>query len=290
MKSHEFAGIQNNDDALMAATYNSAAEAQEALQRRQGWDAERARRAVAATQASIGFGRPQAIAAAQQLVSTGTGYTGIQDMTETLARAAGGNSGTAASLAGFANSETKRTGRMDLAPSFGTLNNMVQGQMGTEGYAAPTQDTYRAATRAAWQSGDLSTIVRGKDGTQTQAFADHWLDRLENGNQVEKREAAIALTELQNSLPYASGGNQRVINQTMHRMRNEVGARVGLNFNGGGRVADQVAAIATTGSNIAVDYDGNTLTGDTVVGMARVMDHSGGAGGANDPNMPQPTP
>jgi hypothetical protein len=300
MKSREFAGIQNNDDALMAATYDNAEAAQQALQRRQGWDAERARRAVAATQASIGFGRPQALAAAQQLVSTGTGYTGIQDMTETLARAAGGNSSTAASLAGFANSETKRTGRMDLAPGFSNLNDLVQRQAGLSGDSAPGEQDFANATRAAWQSADLSTIVRGKDGTQTQAFADHWLDRLQNGNQVERREAAVSLLELQNSLPYATGGNQRVINQTMHRMREAGGQRAGLNYNqmASMPVEDQLATIANTsrpadpsiddpGAPVARDMNGNLLSGATIRGMARVHDQSGRD--LNDPRSQTPT-
>lgn len=266
-KTAGWQAIQHNDDALHAATYGSAAEARAALAARWGDDA-RAANAVAATQASIGFGRPQAIASAQQLVTTGTGYGNMREMVETLGRASGGNTNTAASLAGFANSATKQVGRNDLAPGFGALNGLVQNQAaGT----LPTDAQYEAATQQAWGSGSIQQMLSGKPQAM-QAFSDHMLDRLQNGNQVEKRHAAIALMEMQSNLPAATADNQVIINRTMHRLRNEAGTRLGIDFNAAGSTAEQIVQVATHAVNgaPAIDYNGTALTAETLVGQARV--------------------
>jgi hypothetical protein len=179
-KTPGFAAISNDDDALMAATYNSASEAKAAMRTRTRAGLERqvangemtaaeadtramnsANRAVAAVQASTGFGRPQAIAAAEQMVSTGTGYHNMQDLTHTIARASGGDSNTATSLAGFANSETKKVGRNDLAPGFGTLNTLVQNTI-SGGNKAPSMEHFQDATIAAARGTDNATLVRNK--------------------------------------------------------------------------------------------------------------------------------
>lgn len=286
MKSPEWNGINQNDDALMAATYDSAGQAEQALTARWGGNAEaaeRARRAVRAVQTSTGFGRPQAILAAQQLVSTGTGYNNLQDMTQTLARAAGGNENTARSLAGFANADTKQRGRFDLAPSYGTLDGLVRNEMSGNGGA----NNYDTALRQSWNSAGLYQLASGK-GQATQQFADHFLDRLQHGNQVEKRDAGIALMEMQNMLPSANGDNQQIINNTMFRLRNEAGQRLGLDFDAGMSVEDQIAAVATHAANgqPAVDFQGRQLSGATIRGQARVYDRE-----AVDPNRlspPQP--
>ena len=296
MKGPNWNAVNQNDDALMAATYMSAKQARDGLAA-QGITGANADRAIAAVQSSIGFGRPQAIAAAQQLVSTGTGYNGyrradgtqvggLQQMTETLARASGGNQSTAASLAGFSNSETKRTGRGDLAPGFGNLNNMVQREIGVPdatGAVGNTAAQYSGATREAWGSLPLSQLVGGK-GPQTRAFADYHLEQLTNGNQVQKREAAIALMEMQNSLPYANGGNQRIINQTLQR------AGVDTTGVSGMSVEDQLAVLANqpnaTGA-MGRDLQGRALTGSAIRGYARVYDERM-ANAQNQQNIQQP--
>ena len=169
MKSAGFAAIQHDDGALMAATYNSAAAARAGLTAK-GVDAAEVERSIAAAQASIGFGRSQAIAAGQQLVATGTGYQGytkangdkvsaLQEMSETIARASGGDKNTAASMAGNMNAETKRAGRFDLAPSFGKLRSLVENEI--DG-SAPTADKYHEASVRAARGADAVTMLRGK--------------------------------------------------------------------------------------------------------------------------------
>lgn len=165
MKSAEFQAIANNDDALMAATYGDRRSALQGLTARFGGDRARAERAVQAANASIGYGRPQAIAAAQQMVNTGTGYDNMGDMVATLARASGGNTNTAAGLAGYANSATKKVGRHDLAPGFGALNNLVQQQTRTG--VAPSQDQILTASIAAARGVDNATLARDKNTSVT---------------------------------------------------------------------------------------------------------------------------
>jgi len=188
MKNHNWAGIQENDDALRALTYNNAGAAREALSAR--WrnadgsvDKERVDRAVATAQTSIGFGRPQAIAAAQQLATTGTGFeahevierdaagtvtrrdsmSAMEDQVETIARAAGGDVSTASSIAGYNNFINKQKGRYDLAPGAGSLIKMSEARMTGGRAARGAQKTdFNDAIISGARSADAVTLLRGK--------------------------------------------------------------------------------------------------------------------------------
>jgi hypothetical protein len=143
-QSEGFKANAEDDDFLWAATFNSAGEARAALSRRWG-DAARASDAVAKVQAAgLKFGQPLAVAAAQQLVNTGTGYEDIRDMTQTLARVSNGNGNVATSLAGYANAAAKKN-RTDLTPGFGDLNGLVHRTM-SGGAGAVSDAEYAQAT------------------------------------------------------------------------------------------------------------------------------------------------
>ncbi len=239
MKSPKWNTVNQNDDALMAATYDNDAQARAALANRFGandrskTDAERqeardrADTAVAAVQSSIGFGRPQALAAARQLVSTGTGYENLRDMSETLARASGGNATSAKSLAGFANSETKKVGRGDLAPSFGVLDSLVQAEGGYSGAPRPTDAAYNEATVKASRGQDAVTLLRGKKTEMqnlTGSLTSHLKTNVARSNDMslhpDERKAAMSeviqtaaqISQLDNNKTYASTENQAVVN------------------------------------------------------------------------------
>jgi hypothetical protein len=205
MKDPAWGGVMNNDDALLAMTYDNAGQAQAELTTQWG-DAERARRAVKAAQVSLGFGRPQAIAAAQQLVSTGTGYNDMEDMVAVLARASGGNRNTASALAGFANSETKKVGRHDLASSYGTLNSLVQGtaQTAPANFGIPTAAQWHDAHQAAWDSASMYEHVNDKPQNM-QAHITHFETELASGDAARQERAAVFFRELRSSLPNAKG-------------------------------------------------------------------------------------
>lgn len=164
MKTENFQSISNDEEALRALTFGTAAEAKQSLIDRYKAsgksDAEAdtmATRAVRAAQASgFGFGdKGASYAAAQQLVNTGTGYKDMPDMVDTLDRAAFGNSSTKTSLAGFANSTAKQTGRYDLAPGFGELNGLVNS-------SKRTQADFDAAIVSAVRGAEPITGLRGK--------------------------------------------------------------------------------------------------------------------------------
>jgi hypothetical protein len=298
MQSADFAPVKDYDAALQAKTYRTAQEANVGLRRDFGMtDENQIRNAIEAARVSGGFGGNQGVAAAKALVNTGTGYANLQQMTETLARASGGNAYTATDLAGYANNYTKQVGRNDLAPSFGVLNGLVQRQAGYAAGGAPTAADYdHALDQSFIQSGTLQPILAGR-APAMQAFANRQLHQLEHGNQVERRSAAINLLELQKNIQSTTGANRDIINRTMFRMRDDVGTRVGVDFNAGSSVAEQLATIATHGpvGTSAVDFEGRAITAETLNGMARVYsnDVPGGLqqqGQLQPPTTPPPPP
>ncbi len=228
MKNPKWQGVNQNDDALRALTYGSAADAQRGLTEhfmKDGKTSEadasaRANRAVQAAQASVRFGRPQQVAAARQLVSTGTGYDDVFDMQEVLGRASGGNMNTAASLAGFANSETKKTGRGDLAPSFGTLENMVQvkGETGKPGVKDVNKNE---VMQNAWESVSLYQHGNGKP-TAIKNFAKHYEDRLAYGTHEQKAQALTFFKDLENMKSGANGAVAGEINRILDRNAKDI--------------------------------------------------------------------
>jgi hypothetical protein len=209
MKNPKWQGVHQNDDALAAMTYKSASEAKQELTKK-GWNSDRVDRAVNAVQASTKFGRAQQVAAARQLVSTGTGYSDIEDMTSTLARVSDGNLSTAASLSGFANAETKKVGRHDLAPGFGDLNAAVQQAAGIDTVtgARTTGSTpdYGALRTKAWQSGSLYQHANNKPQNIKAAIAHH--ASMLTGSDDEKEQAAIFFNELKSMKPNSIGAVQ----------------------------------------------------------------------------------
>jgi MFS family permease len=229
MKGSEFGTIRDDDPALRAATYLTAAEAKANMGRDFGMSEQDVDRAIRAVQTSIGFGRPQQIAAAQQLVSTGTGYDNISQMSKTLARASGGNASTANGLAGFANFEAKNKGRFDLSPSFGELSQLVQAEAGIGG-SATIEDYHRATVKAA-RGADAVSVLRGKPGQVkylTQSLGDHlqanWRRYNDTSLAQPQRDAALnevlqtaaQINQLDSAKGYASQENQASVNSLLN--------------------------------------------------------------------------
>lgn len=177
--SDEFKPISENDDALRAGEYKSSAAAVAGLTRefqREGRAdaAGDARRAVAAAEATgnkIG-NKGFRLATAMQRVSTGTGYKTIEEMSRTLADAADGNEATAGAIAGWANFQTKKVGRNDLAPGAGTLARLVKSEAGlikdANGQSVrPTANQYIDAGYEAMMGASNSDAIRMKTGGVT---------------------------------------------------------------------------------------------------------------------------
>jgi len=229
MQDGKFQAISQRDDVLRALTYNNRADAIRGLQADFGMSQRDAEAAAAGAAASVGFGRASAIAASKQLINTGTGFANMQQAVETFARASNGSSASANDLAGFANSATKRVGRHDLAPSYGTLSSLVRRQAGIEG-EMPTAADFSAAQGQAFGSADPTTLVRDKtEGFQnhintigrayTQARNDYNAavaagDEDRRADALRRMESAEAnVTELQGARMYATTDNAAAIDE-----------------------------------------------------------------------------
>ncbi len=294
VQSGEWAAIRDDDNALRAKTFVSAREAEQGLRTEFGvTDATEIERAINAARASGGFSANEQAAAAMTLVNTGTGYksfdkidpvtgeqrevSGLEELTRTIARVSHGNESTSASLSGYANATTKRVGRHDLSPGFSKLAELARREGGNGSPVTP--EIYQDMVNNTWNSATTHDMVTDKPET-LQQFANHWLNLLENGNQDQRRDAAVALFEMQNALPQASAENKTTINRTMNRLRDDLGRRIGIEFDSGTPVERQLEAIAThstprpDGTVIpgAVDLEGHKLTGETIRGLARVYD------------------
>jgi hypothetical protein len=111
--------MQHNDPALAAMTYRNAAEAR-AHMMNDGFakDQAEAEQAIAAVQASGGFGKERQVWAAKQLAATGTGYEDQAQMFSTLSRVADGNKDLATAMWGDARALSERAGRNDMKSGF----------------------------------------------------------------------------------------------------------------------------------------------------------------------------
>ncbi len=214
MKNPAWNGVNQDDNALHAGVLladMNKADAIKHLMDERKLDQTEAERAVAAWQASGLGGRAGAVAAAQQLVSTGTGYKDLKDMSQTLARASGGNKSTASALAGFANSETKKVGRHDLAPSFGRLQELTHNTMDNGGVTDAA--AAEAATRKATESSSLYELLNGKsESLKNQARAHAAALAPGSGaSEEEKLNASAFFKEIKDNQANAKGANRDVI-------------------------------------------------------------------------------
>lgn len=264
MKNPAWNGVNQDDNALHAGILledMNDADAKEAMitrlaasemKKNPGMSVAQARskvageadRSISAWKASGLGGRAAAIAASQQLVSTGTGYEDMNDMAKTLARASGGNTSTATALAGFANSETKRVGRGDLAPSFGTLSGLVNKEVASRSSGGPTAGATAGPTYSDYDNSvvkssrgqDAVTLLRGKPKEMenlTTALGNHYLHHsaraqdtsLSHAERAESQSEALKsmsqIRQFNDSKSYASQENQDHVNALMARTQGD---------------------------------------------------------------------
>lgn len=227
MKDPKFQQVQYDDNAMRAATYESAAAAKAA-----GIDEDSIRK----VQSTIGFGRAQQLAASQQMLLNKTAYRDSADVARTIARVSGGNNDVAESLRGFNNAYAKQVGRHDLSAvstdAVGHANAMYQaGQNADE---APLSMELAAESRAntirGFDNADTYTLGR-ENATSYGNFADTLSDEYEaavtayrrpGGRTTMNRDAVIEartkLEELVKNSSSATGGNARIATQTADRI------------------------------------------------------------------------
>ncbi|MCA9333674.1 hypothetical protein KC963_01375 [Candidatus Saccharibacteria bacterium] len=275
MKNPLLQQLQFNDDGILALglSAGSSAQAKKRLQKL-GWDENRINTAVSAA-ASVGFNKQNSLAALEltarnKSFSLPGGAEGMETVVDAANSLSNGNKTMSDNILGGFEYHSRNAGRLDL------------------GYHNYT--TGKANLSGAWNKAALGQHAQGT-GESLQAFADYHLDRLEHGTGDERRKAAIAMVEMQNMLPMSTGANQEIINDTMNKLRNEVGQRVGVDFNTGVPVEDQLARIASSGpaGTAATDLNGQPLTGSAIRGMARVYDQSTPYAARGD-GLPPPQP
>ncbi len=254
MKSPNWRGVENDDNALHAGVllqdmskddarktmlsrmgYNKAKETDMSLTQDERDKARvsnqnaltEANRAITAWGASGLGGRAAAIAAAQQLVSTGTGFKGgytdqatgrevsdLEYMTQTLGRAAGGNTSTGSALAGFANSEAKKNGNFQLAPGFGEVQKATLSSVKGSGKPAITADEWSDMNTKAWDSGSLYEHANAKPHN-LDSHIKHFEKELTSSDAKKVEKAATFFAELKAMQPNAKGVVADKINDTL---------------------------------------------------------------------------
>lgn len=243
MKTSAFANNVNNDNVLRAAAVGrNRAEAVTNLQSVFGYSQADAEKHAAQAEATIGYSQAARQAAAMQLVSTGTGYETMKQMSQTLALASNGNANTRSRLAGFANAETKTRGRPELAPGFSELNGLVTAEATAyaTGSAAsrPTPQQYHAFTVKAVRGQDPIALLRGKPAevvTLTNTLGAHlkdtWADANDSSLSLTDRQTAMRevfqtaaqIKSLDNNKGYASPEIQQHVNNMLKSTESERG-------------------------------------------------------------------
>lgn len=255
---------QGNDDgnavlALSGGTRSGAEAAARQLFRRRdaqgndiGYDEATGRAAIAAA-AGIGFNRQNASAA---LIGLGQNKSravraGRADIIrDGIDRLAGNNEAMAQEMTGTFAFLSRQSGRADL----GGMNWAARGQARTDfntqvdelaqNYAGggPVTQAHRdqAFRDVAMAEGigrtKVDDVVTGHTSGMQEAV-DHTLRMLEHGSAPQRQLAATRLLEFQQSLSRASGDNQIIINDALHR--------AGVSYDGGnGTVGEQLATLA----------------------------------------------
>lgn len=217
-KGDAFQAVSQYDDALRAGTYDTEAQARADGVSEAGINAWKA--------AGFKFGdRTAQYAAARQRVSTGTGFvdrtvgdrhiSAQEDLESTLARVSHGNQDQIGALAGFANSETKKVGRPDLAPGAGNLINRVQQRAGVlPPDVAPVSS--QTAHDEAWGSVSLYQHANSKP-QNIRSHIQHYENEMRSGDRQRMERAGVFFEELKAIQPNASGGVRDAITETLSR-------------------------------------------------------------------------
>lgn len=212
--------LENDQEALRAATYNNRSEAIAGLTKRYvdelGQTEQQAQlnatKAADRAQASTGYGRTQAMWAAKQLGVIGTGYDKKDDMVETIARVAGGSEELKSSLSGSLNSINKQVGRHDLAPGFQNLKNLVDLQeRKNNGEAVDTvlNAALDTSIEQAWGSGSLYQHANDKPMDLKNTVP--YYERLLRSDNIADQDKALVFFEELNSLKQNATGDVRDI-------------------------------------------------------------------------------
>lgn len=180
MKTDQFAGIQHDDDVLRAvASGRNEQDSRANLKRIYGMEDGDIDRAIAGAKNAGGFSAVRQQAATKQLAAIGTGFDDMDQMHQTIAAAAHGNTGSMAGMVGDMRASSKKAGRFDLGgPGQGTHMKLMESVMKNGGEKADPKLVQKAYVEAA-RSTDNQTLMRGKP-TSTANIANALAGELEN--------------------------------------------------------------------------------------------------------------
>lgn len=271
MKDPRLNQLGFDDDGIMAMALSggSASGARSALTRLRdngaiNWDDERINRAVS-TAGAAEINRQNATAALDIMArnksfSLPGGAAGMEAVVRSADAIAGvkrdasgqviaGNKAMSDNLMGSFEFNSRQAGRNDL---------------GMHDYATGRADLAKSWDKASLQQHSQGTSV------SLQTFADDAKSEFFKGTTPEaKKKAAIRILEMQNALPYATAGNQKIINKLM--------SDVGVTFKpGGGSTEDQLAARlnAQFATMPTAAGSGAPTSGSALRGRARVYDQA----------------
>lgn len=213
-----------NDDGILALGLGagSATTAQRRMESlyknddgswQQGWSQERVKKAVESAKA-MGFTKQNSMAALEtaarnKFFSLPEGAKGMETLLET-----------ADDIAGVTRTRDQN-GNVISTSGNTTLSENIMGGLEYHARNAGRFDVghhdyknWKADYDAAWSKAVLSQHAQGT-GASMQAFIDYTVEQFNNGSEVDKKNAAIRILEMQNALPYATADNQKRVNKMM---------------------------------------------------------------------------
>lgn len=257
--------LQFDDDGVLASSLGSTAgeskKALEAYRQRlrdsghvkeaEKWTDKRIDQAVA-TASIAGFSRSNQAASFDMMARNKSfslvgGPAGMETMIDAANRLSGGNKQMADNIMGSFEFNSRQAGRFDLG-----MHDYSGGKADMEG---------------AWGKAGLYQHATGTSAS-LQSFANHYINQFRNGDVNERKQAAIALTEMQSMLPSATAANKDIINKTMQA--------IGVDFTTRQPVAEQIAVRSGgTASDPSIPAT-PVITADEITGNARVYDRETG--------------
>lgn len=274
--------LRNNDyaNAVMAFSGGTSGGAKDAATDLFGDDEATKNRAFAAASA-VGFSRQNAAAALQttaQNKSRAVEAGGIDIVQNGVNRLAGGNASEAAGISYGYQYFSREAGRGDLGGNY--MNPRVQARGAALAAASPGMTLQEGVRHANALDGmgrtEIPALLRGFPAQMNQ-YSETLTHMLANGDADEKNLAATRMLELQKNISYASGDNQKTINDLLQ-------AHVTYGNKPDGTASDSIEqqlATAAGGTVTAIELSRGARTMDRDYGPTP-GDRPGGPGDLND--------
>lgn len=251
--------------ALSGGTAEGARRAALQLQAANGWTDDQRERALASA-ATAGYSGTNAVAAMTLMAQNKSralggllkGEAGMELVRQSATQVSGGNEQMVENLMGGFSFNSRAAGRLDFGGEFAGESLVNGWRRSSVGQHAQSYGASLEAFSEQFVPLTGPSMLQAVDAT---GAAD--IDT--------RRSTALALMEMQNMLPNATGQNQEIINETL--------ARAGIDHTLGTSVEEQLAVLS-----------GGAITATDIRGQARVYDAQTPQAGRDGQQPPQPTP